>query len=145
MNPCVPIFRGLDARGGRKLRTDRQTDRYTHGTTTVTLAAHTRRGLIMLECPAYMGAVRPTYNQKKAIQLTLLHVHADVTCTPANIPIKNVLNLLSGRTGVLLQVATGTRRLELTEGTKEWKKMIDENYSPTEEHSILKQSEMFAQ
>ena len=34
----VPIFRGLDARGGRKLRTDT----HTHGTTTVTLAARMR-------------------------------------------------------------------------------------------------------
>ena len=38
MKSYVPIFRDLDARGGRKLRTDRQT--HTHGTTTVTLAAH---------------------------------------------------------------------------------------------------------
>ena len=35
MNTYVPIFRGLDVRGGRKLRTDT----HTHGTTTVTLAA----------------------------------------------------------------------------------------------------------
>ena len=32
MNTYVPIFKGLDARGGRKLQTD------TQGTTTVTLA-----------------------------------------------------------------------------------------------------------
>ena len=47
VNPYVPIFLGLDARGGRKLRTDRQTDRHTHGTTTVILAAFARRGLII--------------------------------------------------------------------------------------------------
>ena len=33
----VPIFRGLDARGGRKLRTDTHTHIHTHETTTVTL------------------------------------------------------------------------------------------------------------
>ena len=38
MNTYVPIFRGLDARGGRKLRTDTHTHTHTqtHGTTTVT-------------------------------------------------------------------------------------------------------------
>ena len=35
MNTYVPIFRGLDAHGGRKLRTPT----HIHGTTTVTLAA----------------------------------------------------------------------------------------------------------
>ena len=30
VNTCVPIFRGLDASGGRKLRTDRQTETHTH-------------------------------------------------------------------------------------------------------------------
>ena len=39
VNTCVPIFRGLDARGGRKLRTHTHTHTYTHGTTTVILAA----------------------------------------------------------------------------------------------------------
>ena len=40
-NTYVPIFRGLDARGGRKLQTDTHTHTHTHtrGTTTVTLAA----------------------------------------------------------------------------------------------------------
>ena len=38
VNTYVPIFRSLDARGGRKLRTDT----HTHGTTTVTLAARMR-------------------------------------------------------------------------------------------------------
>ena len=33
VNVYVPIFRSLDARGGRKLQTDTQT--HTHGTTTV--------------------------------------------------------------------------------------------------------------
>ena len=46
VNPYIPIFRDLDARGGRKL----QTDRHTHGTTTVTLAAHARRGLSSTDC-----------------------------------------------------------------------------------------------
>ena len=46
VNPYVPIIRGLDARGGRKLRTD--TPYQTHGTTTVTFAAHARRGLMKL-------------------------------------------------------------------------------------------------
>ena len=35
VNMYVPIFRGLDARGGRNLQTDTQ-----QGTTTVTLAVH---------------------------------------------------------------------------------------------------------
>ena len=30
VNPYVPIFWGLDARGGRKLQTDRQTHTHTH-------------------------------------------------------------------------------------------------------------------
>ena len=30
MNTFVPIFRGLDTRGGRKLRTDTQTHTHTH-------------------------------------------------------------------------------------------------------------------
>ena len=38
VNTYVPIFLGLDARGGRKLRTDT----HTHGTTIVTLAARMR-------------------------------------------------------------------------------------------------------
>ena len=38
MNTYVPIFRGLGARGGRKLRTGTQT----HGTTAVNLAARMR-------------------------------------------------------------------------------------------------------
>ena len=48
----VPIFRGLDARGGRKTRTQKNTHVrtharthahiHTHGTTTVTLAARMR-------------------------------------------------------------------------------------------------------
>ena len=42
VNTYVPIFRGLDARGGRKLRTDTHTHTQTHGTTTVTLAARMR-------------------------------------------------------------------------------------------------------
>ena len=42
VNTYVPIFRGLDARGGRKLRTDTHTHTHTHGTTTVTLAARMR-------------------------------------------------------------------------------------------------------
>ena len=40
VNPYIPILRGLDVRGGRKLQTDTHT--YTHGTTTVTLATHMR-------------------------------------------------------------------------------------------------------
>ena len=45
VNTYVPIFRGLDAHGGRKLRTDTHTHTHIHthtdnyGTTTVTLAA----------------------------------------------------------------------------------------------------------
>ena len=43
VNTYVPIFRGLDARGGRKLRTDTHTRTHTHphthGTTAVALAA----------------------------------------------------------------------------------------------------------
>ena len=45
VNMYVPIFRGLDARGGRKLRTDTHIHTHTyihthiHGTTTVTLVA----------------------------------------------------------------------------------------------------------
>ena len=40
VNTYVPIFRGLDAHGGRKLRTDTHT--HTHGTTTVTLVVRMR-------------------------------------------------------------------------------------------------------
>ena len=42
VNMYVPIFRGLDARGGRKLRTHIHTHTHTHETTTVTLAARMR-------------------------------------------------------------------------------------------------------
>ena len=44
VNMYVPIFRGLDARGGRKLQKDTHTytHTHTHGTTTVTLAARMR-------------------------------------------------------------------------------------------------------
>ena len=49
VNTYLPIFRGLDARGGRKLRTDTHT--HTHGTTTVTLTTHARRGLIITPPP----------------------------------------------------------------------------------------------
>ena len=49
VNTYVPIFRGLDARGGRKLRkhTHTHTHTHTHETTTVTLTTHARQGLIM--------------------------------------------------------------------------------------------------
>ena len=40
VNSYVPIFRGLDACGRKKI----QTDRHTHGTTTVTLAVHACEG-----------------------------------------------------------------------------------------------------
>ena len=40
VNMYVPIFQGLDARGGIKLRTDTQTHTHTQRTTTVTLAAN---------------------------------------------------------------------------------------------------------
>ena len=51
MNTYVPIFRGLDARGGRKLRTDTHTHTHTHCTHTWDnysnrRCAHARRGLI---------------------------------------------------------------------------------------------------
>ena len=42
VNTYIPIFRGLDACGGRKLQTDIHTHIHTHGTTTVTLAARMR-------------------------------------------------------------------------------------------------------
>ena len=42
VNTYVPIFRGLDARGGRKLRTDTHIYTHTHGTTTVTLVVRMR-------------------------------------------------------------------------------------------------------
>ena len=42
VNMYVPIFRCLDARGGRKLQTDTHTHTHTHETTTVTFAARMR-------------------------------------------------------------------------------------------------------
>ena len=57
MNTYVPIFRGLDARGGRKLRTDTHTR-----TTTVTLAA---RMLIMVN-NEYENTEGMAYKQKHA-------------------------------------------------------------------------------
>ena len=47
LNPFVSIIGRLAARSGRK-RGNRQTDRQNDKTTTVTLAAHARRGLIIL-------------------------------------------------------------------------------------------------
>ena len=42
VNTYVPIFRGLDARGGRKLNRHTHTHTHTHRTTTVTLATRMR-------------------------------------------------------------------------------------------------------
>ena len=50
LNPLLSLIGRLVARSGRKRgnrQTDRQTDRQNDKTTTVTLAAHARRGLIM--------------------------------------------------------------------------------------------------
>ena len=63
---CFPVRTyGLDARGGRKQRTDTHartharthapTHAHSHGTTTVTLAAHARRGL-MMNAPKLLAA-----------------------------------------------------------------------------------------
>ena len=46
LNPLVSLIGRLVARSGRK-RGNRQTDRQNDKTTTVTLAAHARRGLII--------------------------------------------------------------------------------------------------
>ena len=46
MNTYVPIFRGLDARGGRKLRTDTHTHTNTRDNYSNPRCAHARRGLI---------------------------------------------------------------------------------------------------
>ena len=48
VNTYVPIFRGLDARGGRKLRTDTHTHIHTHTRDNYSnpRCAHARRGLI---------------------------------------------------------------------------------------------------
>ena len=49
VNTYVPIFRGLDARGGRKLRTDRHTYIHTHTQDNYSnpRCVHACRGLIM--------------------------------------------------------------------------------------------------
>ena len=50
LNPLLSLIGRLVARSGRKRgnrQTDRQTDRQNDKTTTITLAAHARRGLIM--------------------------------------------------------------------------------------------------
>ena len=48
LNPFVSLIGRLVARSGKKnVVTDRQTDRQNDKTTTVTLAAHARRGLII--------------------------------------------------------------------------------------------------
>ena len=49
LNPLVSLIGRLVARSGRK-RGNRQTDRQNDKTTTVTLAAHARRGLITTSC-----------------------------------------------------------------------------------------------
>ena len=51
VNTYVPIFRGLDARVGRKLRTDKHT--HTHGTTTVTLIVRMRTQGLMQRVQKY--------------------------------------------------------------------------------------------
>ena len=51
VNTYVPIFRGLDARGGRKLRTDTHTHTNTWDNYSNSRCAHARRGLIM--CTVY--------------------------------------------------------------------------------------------
>ena len=53
LNPIISLFTRAVA---ENVVTDRLTDRHTYGTTTVTLAAHARRGLIM----AFMRIIIPT-------------------------------------------------------------------------------------
>ena len=97
MNTYVPIFRGLDARGGRKLRTDTHTHTQTHGTTTVTLAARMRaEGTLIGPPESLAAALHIVERDGPAVGLhlnrgkSLLHVpnDADVSTTslPSDIP-----------------------------------------------------------
>ena len=47
LQPLIPLVGRLKAREGRIQKTDTHTDTQTHRTTTVTLVAHARQGLIM--------------------------------------------------------------------------------------------------
>ena len=47
VNTYVPIFRGLDAHGGRKLRTDTHTHTHTRDNYSNPRCTHARRGLMM--------------------------------------------------------------------------------------------------
>ena len=56
LNPLLSLIGRLVARSGRKRgnrQTDRQTDRQNDKTTTITLAAHARRGLMSVELPTH--------------------------------------------------------------------------------------------
>ena len=74
VNTYVPIFRGLDARGGRKLRTDTHTHihthTHTHRTTTVTLTALMHTATVNKHC---------TQSQCDDIKYGLIH---NMQCRP---------------------------------------------------------------
>ena len=61
MNTYVPIFRGLDARGSRKLRTDTHT--HTRGTTAVTIIFEALKliSILILENATALGSRIPPH------------------------------------------------------------------------------------
>ena len=77
MNTYVPIFRSLDARGDRKLRTDKQRDNY------CPRCAHARRGLItlgnQLESWIYNYAIYKHYRNAEHKLTAMIHNMNELT------------------------------------------------------------------
>ena len=70
MNTYVPIFRGLDARGGRKLRTDTHTHTNTRDNYSNPRCAHARRGLTTVQC-----SICSQLNNKPKVVVTDFRLH----------------------------------------------------------------------
>ena len=83
LNPLVSLIGRLLARSGRK-RGNRQTDGQTDGrndkTTTVTLAAHARRGLIRVSYRRVVNAIRKHSDGTWNIWQCTFNTHLPMTC-----------------------------------------------------------------
>ena len=77
MNTYVPIFRGLDARGGRKLRTDTHTHTNTRDNHSNPRCAHARRGLINYY---YTSPLSGDIHTQATIHNTANSIHSYSTC-----------------------------------------------------------------
>ena len=79
LNPLVSLIGRLVARSGRNRgnrQTDRQTDRQNDKTTTVTLAAHARRGLITSEWLSIVGRTRVLC--MRSMPMMYMYIHSGI-------------------------------------------------------------------